>query len=139
MQGHSPFRKASPASWKPNLRRCLLVPSRLVNRNVTASRGRTSMRLEPELWEALHEICERERLTIGEVVRRIEKRGHPGGRTSAVRVHVLEYFRSAATEAGHRAASHGALAAAGTAAASAHSPGPAEAQPVAAASASGPV
>jgi predicted DNA-binding ribbon-helix-helix protein len=96
------------------------------------------MRLEPELWEALHEICERERLTLGEVVRRIEKRGHPGGRTSAVRVHVLDYFRSAATEAGHRAASHGALAAAGAASAGAHNPGQAEPQPVAAAP-SGPV
>ena len=85
------------------------MPSRLVNRNVTANRGRTSMRLEPELWEALQEICERERVTLGEVVRRIEKRGHPGGRTSAVRVHVLEYFRSAATELGHRAAGHGGM------------------------------
>ena len=85
------------------------MTSRLVNRNVTANRGRTSMRLEPELWDALQEICDRERLTMGEVVRRIEKRGHPGGRTSAVRVHVLEYFRRAATEAGHRAAGQGGM------------------------------
>jgi predicted DNA-binding ribbon-helix-helix protein len=83
------------------------VSSRLVNRNVTANRGRTSMRLEPELWDALQEICDRERVSIGEIVRRIEKHGHPGGRTSAVRVHVLGYFRSAATEAGHRLADHG--------------------------------
>jgi predicted DNA-binding ribbon-helix-helix protein len=27
--------------------------SRLVNRNVVAGTGRTSMRLEPELWDAL--------------------------------------------------------------------------------------
>ena len=27
--------------------------SRLINRNVVAGRGRTSMRLEPELWELL--------------------------------------------------------------------------------------
>src|SRR5208282_1167669 len=72
--------------------------SRLVNRNVTALRGRTSMRLEPELWEALEEICRREKLTLGEVVKRVEQRGHPGGRTSAVRVHVLGYFRDAVSE-----------------------------------------
>jgi predicted DNA-binding ribbon-helix-helix protein len=84
-------------------------PSRLVNRNVTASHGRTSMRLEPELWNALEEMCQRERTTIGEVVRRLEQRGHPGGRTSAVRVHVLDYFRAAATETGHRMAAHGPL------------------------------
>jgi predicted DNA-binding ribbon-helix-helix protein len=54
------------------------------------------MRLEPELWAALNEICARERVTLGELVRSIERRGHPGGRTSAVRVHIVEYFRAAA-------------------------------------------
>ena len=82
-------------------------PSRLVNRNVTALRGRTSMRLEPELWVALEEICRRERIAIGEVVKRVEQLGIPGGRTSAVRVYVLRYFKEAATEAGHRLAGHG--------------------------------
>lgn len=84
-------------------------PSRLVNRNVTALRGRTSMRLEPELWEALEEICHREKLTLAEVVKRVEQRGHPGGRTSAVRVYVLGYFREAATREGHYIADHGTL------------------------------
>lgn len=79
----------------------------LVNRNVTALRGRTSMRLEPELWDALEEICTREALSLTEVVKQIERVGHPGGRTSAVRVHVLAYFRRAATDAGHRIAGHG--------------------------------
>jgi predicted DNA-binding ribbon-helix-helix protein len=83
--------------------------SRLVNRNVTALRGRTSMRLEPELWEALEEICHREKLTLAEVVKRVEQRGHPGGRTSAVRVYVLGYFREATTREGHCAAGHGTL------------------------------
>jgi predicted DNA-binding ribbon-helix-helix protein len=83
--------------------------TRLVNRNVTALGGRTSIRLEPELWEALDEICRREAMTLAEVVRAIERRGHAGGRTSAVRVEVLAYFRRAATETGHLAAGHGAL------------------------------
>jgi len=81
--------------------------SRLINRNVTALRGRTSMRLEPELWEALEDICRRERQSLGEMVKRVELRGHPGGRTSAVRVFVLNYFRDAVSEDGHRAAGHG--------------------------------
>lgn len=116
------------------------MSSRLVNRNVTANRGRTSMRLEPELWDALHEICERERLSLGEVVRRIEKRGHPGGRTSAVRVHVLEYFRAAATELGHRSAGHGAQPTAPQLSNGMNGGGIGDAQPVAvAAVASGPV
>jgi predicted DNA-binding ribbon-helix-helix protein len=82
-------------------------PSRLVNRNVVAGRGRTSMRLEPELWDALHEICQREAIGLGELVRQVEQAGHSGGRTSAVRVFVMSYFREAATEEGHGAARHG--------------------------------
>jgi predicted DNA-binding ribbon-helix-helix protein len=86
------------------------VPSsRLVNRNVVAGRGRTSMRLEPELWDALAEIGARERQDINRLVRQIEATGHSGGRTSAVRVFVLQYFREAASAAGHEAANHGPL------------------------------
>src|SRR5581483_10352866 len=83
--------------------------SRLINRNVVAARGRTSMRLEPELWDALLEICERENQDMSTLVRQVEQAGHEGGRTSAVRVFVLDYFRAAATEQGHAMAGHGTL------------------------------
>jgi predicted DNA-binding ribbon-helix-helix protein len=65
------------------------------------------MRLEPELWDALLEICLREDLDASELVREIEAKGHVGGRTSAVRVYVLTYYRTAATEHGHLAVGHG--------------------------------
>ena len=84
-------------------------PSRLINRNVKALHGRTSMRLEPELWAALEEICCRENTAVGEVVKRVDSAGFPGGRTSAVRVYVLNYFREAATDLGHRSAGHGSV------------------------------
>ena len=74
--------------------------SRLVNRNVIACAGRTSMRLEPELWDALRDICVRENITLSDLVQRIELEGHPGGRTSAIRVHVVTYFRQAAKAPG---------------------------------------
>jgi predicted DNA-binding ribbon-helix-helix protein len=83
--------------------------SRLVNRNVVAERGRTSMRLEPELWDLLSEICERESRDMSTLVRQIEAAGHAGGRTSAVRVYVTTYFYAAATEVGHAGAGHGPL------------------------------
>ena len=86
-----------------------MARSRLINRNVVAERGRTSMRLEPELWDALIEICTRERRDVNRLVRQIEASNHTGGRTSAVRVFVLGYFREAANEAGHEAANHGTL------------------------------
>jgi predicted DNA-binding ribbon-helix-helix protein len=86
-----------------------MVPSRLVNRNIIATRGRSSMRLEPEIWDALHEICKREHVGLGDLVQKVEGEGAEGGRTSAVRVFAFKYFRSAATETGHLEAGHGAL------------------------------
>ena len=81
--------------------------SRLLNRNVVGEHGRTTMRLEPELWNALREIGQREQLPVSEIVRRAEALAGAGGRTSAVRVYVIQYFRAAATEEGHCSAGHG--------------------------------
>ncbi len=86
------------------------MTSRLINRNIVASRGRSSMRLEPEIWDALHEICRREHVALGDLVRRVEGELEIGGRTSAIRVFAFKYFRDAATEAGHALAGHGSLA-----------------------------
>ncbi len=82
----------------------------LVNRNVVVGSGRTSMRLEPELWEALGEICHREGHDLHALIRRVDALRSRGGRTSAVRVFVVQYFRAAATEAGHVGAGHGSAA-----------------------------
>jgi predicted DNA-binding ribbon-helix-helix protein len=69
------------------------------------------MRLEPEFWDALEEICARENTNMREIVSRIDGETRAGGRTSGVRVHVLRYFRAAANEQGHGAAGHGLAAA----------------------------
>jgi predicted DNA-binding ribbon-helix-helix protein len=53
------------------------------------------MRLEPEFWDALHEICQRERQDLSQLVRGIEAVDRSGGRTSAVRGFVVKYFRTA--------------------------------------------
>ncbi len=84
-----------------------MAASRLVNRNITAGNGRTSMRLEPEVWDALREICLREGKELRDLIQAVEKTAPAGCRTSAVRVHVLTYFRAAATDDGHHAAGHG--------------------------------
>lgn len=65
------------------------------------------MRLEPEVWDALREICLREGIELRELISRVDTALDEGGRTSAVRVHVLQYFRAAATEQGHIVAGHG--------------------------------
>lgn len=86
-----------------------MAATRMVNRNVAGATGRTSMRLEPEFWNALGEYCARERTTVNGVVREVDEGGDAGGRTSAVRVRLIRYFREAATPQGHLAAGHGSL------------------------------
>ena len=85
------------------------VSTRLINRNVSLSEGRTSMRLEPEFWQALQEMSTRERRSVSALIQALEPHRDEGGRTSAVRVLVLDYFRQATTEEGHQMAGHGSL------------------------------
>jgi predicted DNA-binding ribbon-helix-helix protein len=66
------------------------------------------MRLEPEIWDALREICLREGIELRDLIQRVEPRPGDGGRTSAVRVYVLQYFRNAASEAARLGVGHGA-------------------------------
>jgi predicted DNA-binding ribbon-helix-helix protein len=84
----------------------IVAASRLVNRNFVTSTGRTSMRLEPELWDALLEVCQREGQDSNQVIRNIDSTRIAGTRTSAVRIFLLHYFRCAATETGHAMAGH---------------------------------
>jgi predicted DNA-binding ribbon-helix-helix protein len=81
--------------------------STLVNRNVTVAGRRTSMRLEPAMWEALQQICTREAKTLNELVTEIDRQRSESSLTAAIRVYLLRYFRAAATDEGHRLAGHG--------------------------------
>ena len=83
--------------------------STLVNRNVTIGRRRTSLRLDPAMWDALEEICRREEMSHHELCAMIDERRRASSRTAAIRVFIVNYFRAAATEAGHAGIGHGAL------------------------------
>ena len=83
--------------------------STLVNRNVFVGRRRTSIRLEPAMWDALAEICRREDRTVNEICGMIDARRQASSLTAAIRVFTLAYFRAAATEDGHASIGHGAL------------------------------
>ena len=83
-----------------------MAETRLIYRSITIGSRRTSMRLEAEMWNAIGEICSREMIAIGELVRRAHQSGGAGGRTSAVRNFVLAYFRTAANASTH-AGAHG--------------------------------
>jgi len=79
----------------------------LQNRNIQLNGQRTSLRLEPLMWEALEEICRREGRSLNDICACIEAQRGRSSRTAAVRVFILRYFRAAATESGHGAAGHG--------------------------------
>ena len=83
--------------------------STLVNRNVTIDGRRTSLRLEPAMWNALDEICHREISTRNQLCEMIYKFKHASTLTAAVRVFVVNYYRAAATEEGHASVGHGAM------------------------------
>jgi predicted DNA-binding ribbon-helix-helix protein len=76
-------------------------------RNVTVAGRRTSLRMEPEMWDALQEVAEREGQSLHDLCTAVARRRGLHSMTAAIRVYLLNYFRDAATEAGHRKARHG--------------------------------
>jgi len=64
----------------------------LVNRNITVGSLRTSVRLEPQFWEALSDIAVRERLTVDRLCTIIDANAGELGRTAAIRVFIASYF-----------------------------------------------
>jgi predicted DNA-binding ribbon-helix-helix protein len=82
--------------------------SALVMRNVSVRGHRTSIRLEPQIWDTLAEICRREYCTPHDVCSyAAEHRPPHGSLASSLRVFIVDYFRRCATEDGHRHAGHG--------------------------------
>ncbi|WP_448202757.1 ribbon-helix-helix domain-containing protein [Azospirillum sp. sgz302134] len=92
----------------------------LKSMNIMVAGHRTSMRLEPSMWDALEDIARREGLTVNKLCTQIKERIDEQARrkgvpadgvevtlTSAVRVFIAAYFRRACTEDGHSRAGHG--------------------------------
>src|SRR5438128_341872 len=82
--------------------------SSLVIRNVVVAGHRTSVRLEPVMWDALQEIGRRQRMTIHDLVTAIDRRRTASSLTAAIRVYIVDFYRAAALPAGQEAtaASH---------------------------------
>ncbi len=80
----------------------------LVSRNIRLDDHRTSIRLEPAMWEALARVCAREGRSMNQLVTAIAGRHDQSTLTAAIRVYLLSYYQAAATDEGHRRAGHGA-------------------------------
>jgi len=64
-----------------------------LRRNVTVSGRRTSVSLEVAMWEALRELCDRERLTAAELFTLVDQKREEASLASALRIFALTYFR----------------------------------------------
>jgi len=82
--------------------------SSLVIRNVKVHGHRTSVRLEPQMWDSMIEICRREFCTPDDVCSYVAERKPPrASLSSSLRAFMLDYFRDSSTEDGHMSAGHG--------------------------------
>ena len=75
------------------------TPSSLVIRNIVVAGHRTSVRLEPVMWEALREIARQRETNLNELVTEIDRRRNASSLTAAIRVFIVDFYRRAAAQA----------------------------------------
>ena len=67
---------------------------RPVKRSFTIEGHRTSISLEAPFWEALKDVARIKRMPVAQLVQAIDRDRGQGGLSSAVRIWLLDYFRS---------------------------------------------
>jgi len=70
-----------------------VMKSVVIKRSVLISGRKTSVSLENEFWDALHEIAEHQNLALSALVEQIDKDRDNINLSSAIRVFVFTYFR----------------------------------------------
>jgi predicted DNA-binding ribbon-helix-helix protein len=90
--------------------------SPVVKRSIVIAGHKTSVSLEDPFWQGLREIAATRNMTLSEVVASIDTGRHEGNLSSAIRLFVLDYYRTLSTvyrravTAPHDCAAAGALA-----------------------------
>jgi predicted DNA-binding ribbon-helix-helix protein len=79
-------------------------PSSLTIRNVVVAGHRTSVRLEPVMWDALCDIARGRDMAVNDLVTEIDRRRDAPGLTAAIRVYIVDFYRTAAGAAAAPAA-----------------------------------
>src|SRR5579863_10208994 len=75
------------------------APSSLVIHNVVVGGHRTSVRLEPVMWDALSDIGRRLRVTTHDLVTDIDRVRTASSLTAAIRVYIVDFYRAASLPA----------------------------------------
>jgi len=71
-------------------------PSSLTIRNVVVAGHRTSVRLEPVMWQALRDIAHSREIPVNDLVTEIDRHRGAPSLTAAIRVYIVGFYRNAA-------------------------------------------
>ncbi len=71
------------------------MKSPVVKRSIVIAGHKTSVSLEDAFWDALKEIAARRKATLSDLVASIDSSRTQGNLSSAIRLFVLDHFRSA--------------------------------------------
>jgi predicted DNA-binding ribbon-helix-helix protein len=82
-----------------------ISPSSLTIRNVVVGGHRTSVRLEPVMWDALRDIARTRAMALNDLVTEIGRNRGAPSLTAAIRVYIVDFYRNAAATARAQAAS----------------------------------
>ena len=69
-------------------------PTAVKKRSILVGGHKTSVSLEDPFWRALQEIAEAERVSVSHLISRIDKSREQCNLSSAVRLFVLDHYRS---------------------------------------------
>jgi predicted DNA-binding ribbon-helix-helix protein len=72
------------------------MKSPVVKRSIVIAGHKTSVSLEDAFWDALKEIAAQRKATLSDLVASIDSSRSQGNLSSAIRLFVLDHFRSAA-------------------------------------------
>ena len=75
------------------------MKSPVVKRSIVVAGHKTSVSLEEAFWNGMKEISGLRNMTLSELVGEIDKNRQQGNLSSAIRLFVLDYFRTRATSA----------------------------------------
>jgi predicted DNA-binding ribbon-helix-helix protein len=65
----------------------------LICRNVKVDGRRTSLRMEPELWDAALDIAQRRAIGINDLLTELDQSRGDANLTGALRVYIISYYR----------------------------------------------
>ena len=73
------------------------MKSPVVKRSIVVANHKTSVSLEEAFWNGMKEISSARNMTLSELVGEIDNNRKQGNLSSAIRLFVLDYFRSRAS------------------------------------------